>query len=100
MIDTIEAININFEEDGVLIVKELDKEVISKKGAWVTVLFRYQDWNEKNQAYSADKYSIRRYQKKAGEYRVQAKFALTDKEQAKQLVALLGEWLAREDSED
>ncbi len=93
MIDTIEAITINYEEDGILIVKELEKEVISKKGAWVTMLFRYQDWNAKKEEYSADKYAIRRYQKRAGEYRAQAKFALTDTDQARELVAKLSTWL-------
>ncbi len=95
MIDTVEAISINYEEEGILIVKELEKEVISKKGAWVTVLFRYQDWNAKKEEYSEDKYAIRRYQKRAGEYKAQAKFSLTDKEQAKALVHTLNAWLEK-----
>ncbi len=99
MIDTVEAISINYEEEGILIVKELEKEVLSKKGAWVTVLFRYQDWNAKKEEYSEDKYAIRRYQKRGGEYKTQAKFALTSKEQAKELVKTLQIWLEQADKE-
>ncbi len=100
MIDTVEAITINYEDNGVLVIKEIDKEIISKKGSWVTALFRYQDWNEKKQEYSIDKYAIRRYQKKNGEYRCQAKFSLTDSEQAKQLVSTLGNWLEQNSNEE
>jgi hypothetical protein len=34
----VDDISINYEEDGTLIVKELDKEILSK-GAWTTILF-------------------------------------------------------------
>ena len=36
---TIEELTINYEEDGVQIVKETGKEVLSK-GAWTTILYR------------------------------------------------------------
>ncbi len=90
---TVEEITINYEDNGILVIKEIDKEVLSKKGAWVTVLFKYQDWVEKNQDYGPIKYAIRRYQKRNDEYRVQAKFALTNDEQAHQLIATLSKWL-------
>ena len=41
MAETIDEITINYEEDGVLIVKELDKKALSK-GAWTTIVFRFQ----------------------------------------------------------
>ncbi len=92
--DTIEAISINYEEDGILVVKEIEKEMISKKGSFVTMLFRYQDWQAKKEEYSADKFAIRRYQKRNGEYRVIAKFSLTDMDQAKELIQVLSKWVA------
>ncbi len=100
MIDTVEAITINYEDNGILVVKELEKVVLSKKAAWVTVLFRYQDWVEKNEEYSSEKYAIRRYQKRNGEYRVQAKFSLTSKEQAQELVTALSAWLENSADEE
>ena len=40
---------------------------------------------------------IRRYRKVSGEYKVQSKFVISNKEQAKKIIAALQEWL--DDSE-
>ena len=40
---TVDEITINYSEDGTLLTKELDKEVLTK-GAWSTIVFRYQDY--------------------------------------------------------
>ena len=48
MASDINDITINYEEDGVLIVKEIDKEILSK-GAWTTILFRYQQMDRRNE---------------------------------------------------
>ena len=72
--------------------KELDKVVLSK-GAWSTILFRYQDWDRKKEEYGPEKYTIRRYQKRNGEYRQQSKFNISSKEQAKQLIEALQTWI-------
>ncbi len=92
MASTVEEITINFEEDGVLIVKELDKEILSK-GAWTTILFKYQQWDKKNNAYGQDMYTIRRYRKVRGEYSQQSKFNISSNEQAKKIIDTLGKWL-------
>ncbi len=57
----INDLTINYEEEGTLIVKELDKEILSK-GAWTTFIFRYQDLNRTSGEYGPEKYTIRRYQ--------------------------------------
>ena len=92
MASTVEEITINFEEDGVLIVKELDKAILSK-GAWATILFRYQQWDRKNNAYGQDQYTIRRYRKVRGEYSQQSKFNISSNEQAKKIIETLNNWL-------
>ncbi len=46
----VEDITINYEEDGVLVVKELDKVVLSK-GSWSTILFKYQQWEKNKNEY-------------------------------------------------
>jgi hypothetical protein len=91
MASNVEDLTISYEEDGIEVVKELDKVILSK-GAWATVLFRYQDWERAKQAYGPDKYSIRRYQKREGEYSPKSKFNISSKEQAKALVAALSRW--------
>ena len=92
MSSTIEELTINYEEDGIEVVKELDKAVLTK-GTWATLVFRYQQWEPAKEAYSADKYTIRRYRKMNGEYRAQSKFNVSGKEQAQKLIDILQEWI-------
>ena len=42
MASSVDELTINYTEDGVDVVKELDKVILSK-GAWSTVMFRYQE---------------------------------------------------------
>jgi hypothetical protein len=91
----IDEISLNYEEDGVLVVKELDKEVLSK-GAWTTILFRYRTWDKSKEEYSKDMYSIRRYQKRQGEYIPKSKFNISSLEQAKKIVETLTRWTFEE----
>jgi hypothetical protein len=93
MVSSPEELTVSYSEGGVEIVKELDKKILSK-GAWTTILFRYQDWDARKQEYSKDKYSIRRYQKRSGDYRQQSKFNISSPDQARQLVEALQGWLA------
>lgn len=92
MAATIEEITINYEEDGKVIVKELDKEVLTK-GAWTTIVFRYQQWDDKKEDYGDEQYTIRRYRKTGGEYRQQSKFTISNAEQARKIIATLSRWL-------
>ena len=92
MAEQIDEITINYEEDGTLIVKELDKEVLSK-GAWTTILFRYQDLNRTSGEYGPDKYTIRRYQKRNGQYLPKSKFNISSAAQAKKIIDALSEWI-------
>ena len=92
MAATIEEITINYEEDGKVIVKELDKEVLTK-GAWTTIVFRYQQWDDKKEDYGDEQYTIRRYRKTGGEYRQQSKFTISNAEQARKIIAVLSRWL-------
>ena len=92
MSDTIDNISINYEEDGVLIVKELDKVVLSK-GSWSTILFKYQQWEKNKNDYGPERFSIRRYRKIDEEYRQQAKFNISSKDQAVKLIDALQNWI-------
>lgn len=92
MASDVKDITINYEEDGVVIVKEIDKEILSK-GAWATLIFRYQQWDKAKNAYGADCFAIRRYKKRAGEYVAQGKFNISSVEQAKKIVAALERWI-------
>ena len=89
---TIDDITINYEEDGVLLVKELDKVVLSK-GAWTTIIFRYQQWEKQKQEYGPDRYTVRRYQKRGDEYLQKSKFNISSRDQAARIVGALQGWL-------
>lgn len=89
----VSELTISYEEDGVVVVKELDKEVLSK-GAWSTVIFRYQQWDSKKEEYGPDRYTIRRYQKKAGEYMPKSKFNISSRDQAEKIIEALQKWTA------
>lgn len=92
MSTTIDELTVDYTEEGQLVVKQLDKQVLSK-GAWTTIIFRYQDWDNTKQAYGADKYTIRRYQKKNGEYKQRSKFNISSPDQAEKIILALQQWL-------
>jgi len=91
MASTVEDLSIEYEEGGQLLVKQLDKVVLSK-GAWSTVLYRYQEWDRRKEDFGPEKYSIRRYQKRNGEYFQKSKFNISSKDQAKALIEALSRW--------
>ena len=88
----VEDLTITYEEDGVVIVKELDKAVLTK-GAWATLVFRYQQWDKAKNVYSEDRYMVRRYRKMQGEYKSQSKFNISSPDQARKLIGILNGWL-------
>lgn len=89
-------ITINFTEDNILKVKEIDKVILSK-GAWATIMFRYQLWDRKNEKYGEDCYTIRRYQKRSGAYSQKSKFNITGREQAEKIINVLQKWVQNQD---
>lgn len=92
MASTVDELSIEWEEDGVVTVKELDKVVLTK-GAWATLIFRYQDWDRTKKEYGADKYTIRRYQKRDGEYAPRSKFNISSMDQGKKIIDALQNWI-------
>ncbi len=96
MAATIDEITINYEdENGVLRVKELEKQVLSK-GAYSTIMFRYQEYADATQDYGSEKFSIRRYRKLGGVFRQDSKFNISSVKQASLIVETLNRWIAEE----
>ena len=92
MSSDINDLTVQYEEDGLVTVKELDKVVLSK-GAWSTIIYRYQDWDRKKEEYGPDKFTIRRYQKRGGQYMQKSKFNISSRDQAKAIIAALENWM-------
>jgi hypothetical protein len=97
MASTVDEITIEYVDGGVVTIKQLDKVVLTK-GAWATLMFKYQDWDKRKEAYGPEKYSIRRYQKKNNEYRPKSKFNISSKDQALKIIEVLSQWA--KDSKD
>ncbi|NOQ13407.1 MAG: hypothetical protein GQ583_02855 [Methyloprofundus sp.] len=95
MAETVEELTVTYEDGGIETVKELDKKVLTK-GAWATIIYRYQDWNRSKEEYSADKFTIRRYQKRDGEYQQKSKFNISSEKQAKEIIIALQDWVGEE----
>jgi len=92
MSENTEELTVNYEEEGILVVKEIDKEILSK-GSWTTILFRYQDFDKTTQEYGPDKFTIRRYQKRNGQYQTKSKFNISSAAQAQKIIETLSRWL-------
>lgn len=95
MASDINELTVFFEQDGLCLVKELDK-VILTKGAWTTILFKYQEYNRSKEDYSPIRFTIRRYRKIKGEYRQQSKFNISSQDQAQKIIQALQSWIAEE----
>lgn len=89
---TIDELTVNYTEDNVETVKELDKVVLSK-GAWSTIIFRFQNLDRKTGEFGPDKYTIRRYQKRNNEYMLKSKFNISSKDQAQKIIEVLQKWI-------
>ena len=92
MASDVNELTVTYEDNGIETTKELDKVILSK-GTWATIVFRYQDWNRQKKEYGPDKFTIRRYQKRDGDYRQQSKFNISSVEQAEKIVKALQKWI-------
>lgn len=99
MASTPEDITVEYEEDGKLLIKQLEKEVLTK-GAWTTIIFMYQEMERQGETYQKPKVTIRRYKKSNGMYRQQSKFNISGFKQAKSLIDVLSRWLPKLSEED
>jgi hypothetical protein len=98
VVSDIDDITINYEEDGQLVVEELDKAILSR-GAWTTIVFKYRQWEQSREDYGPERFSIRRYRKMNDEYRQQAKFNISSTDQARKLIEVLSGWIGEPQGE-
>jgi hypothetical protein len=94
--ESVEELSIDYTEGGIQLVKELDKQILTK-GAWATVIFKYQDWNRSKEEYGPEKYTIRRFQKRDGQYQARARFNISSRDQATKIIGALQKWIDESD---
>lgn len=95
MASTVDELTVSYSEGGIETVKELDKIVLTK-GAWATVMFKYQDWNRSKEEYGPVKFTIRRYQKRDGSYLPKSKFNISSEAQARDIINALEKWIGED----
>ena len=92
MASTVDELTIEYVEGDLTTVKELDKQILTK-GAWATIIYKYQDWDRSKEVYGPPKFTIRRYQKRNGEYQQKSKFTISSFDQAQKVINALTHWI-------
>ena len=91
---SVEDLSIEWEEDGELVLEQLDKQILSK-GAWATLVFKYCERN-RDGSWSEPKARIQRYRKQRGRYAPQSKFNISSARQARRIADILQQWFPEE----
>ena len=91
MAETIDELSYNYEDEGTLVRKELDKVVLTK-GSWATIMFLYQELDKASGKFRAPKIAIVRFKKFRGSYRKQSSFNVSSEKQARQIAEVFEQW--------
>lgn len=94
MAETLEELTYDYEDQGVMVRKELAKSVLTK-GTWATVMFLYQELDKATSKFRAPKIAIVRFKKFRGSYRKQSSFNVSSEKQARQIVEVFESWYAK-----
>lgn len=91
MAENINDITVTYEEDGEMLVEEMEK-VILNRGAWTSILFRYRERDRQSGQMGPPKATLRRYQKYQGVFKKRDAINLSA-DTARTLVETLNQWL-------
>ena len=91
MAETLEELTYDYEDEGTLVRKEIDRAVLTK-GSWATVMFLFQELDRAKGKFRAPKMAIVRFKKSKGSYRKQSSFNISNEKQARQIVEVFESW--------
>jgi hypothetical protein len=91
MAETLEELTYDYEDEGTLVRKELDRAVLTK-GGWATVMFLFQELDRQKGKFRAPKMAIVRFKKSKGSYRKQSSFNISNEKQARQITEVFERW--------
>ena len=91
MAETLDELTYDYEDEGVLVRKQLDKVVLTK-GSWATLMFLYQELDKASGKFRAPKIAIVRFKKFRGSYRKQSSFNVSSEKQARQITEVFEGW--------
>ncbi len=91
MAETLEELTYDYEDEGTLVRKQIDKAVLTK-GSWATVMFLFQELDRAKGKFRPPKMAIVRFKKSKGTYRKQSSFNISNEKQARQIVEVFEGW--------
>src|SRR5215467_10417623 len=91
MAETLEELTYDYEEDGTLVRREIDRVVLTK-GGWATMMFLFQELDRSSGKFRAPKMAIVRFKKSKGVYRKQSSFNISSAKQARQIAEVFERW--------
>ncbi len=91
MAETLEELTYDYEEDGTLVRKEIDRVVLTK-GGWATMMFLFQELDRASGKFRPPKMAIVRFKKSKGVYRKQSSFNISGEKQARQIAEVFESW--------
>ena len=91
MAETLEELTYDYEDEGVLVRKQIDRAVLTK-GSWATVMFLFQELDRAKGKFRPPKMAIVRFKKSKGSYRKQSSFNISNEKQARQITEVLEGW--------
>ena len=94
MAETLDELTYDYEDEGVLVRKEIDKAVLTK-GSWATVMFLFQELDRAKGKFRPPKMAIVRFKKAKGSYRKQSSFNISNEKQARQIVEVFERWYSK-----
>jgi len=94
MAETLDELTYDYEDEGVLVRKQLDKVVLTK-GSWATLMFLYQELDKASGKFRAPKIAIVRFKKFRGSYRKQSSFNVSSEKQARQITEVFEGWYVK-----
>lgn len=86
---SLEDITYNYEKDNKQVRKQLDKDILYKKGAWATLGIKYQNLDNGVDEFKKPCVTIARYKYSSTIWRKQSNFNISDKEQAEAIIKFL-----------
>ncbi len=91
MAETLEDLTYDYEDEGVLVRKQIDRAILTK-GSWATVMFLFQELDRAKGKFRAPKMAIVRFKKAKGSYRKQSSFNISNEKQARQITEVFEGW--------
>ena len=91
MAETLEDLTYDYEDEGVLVRKQIDRAILTK-GGWATVMFLFQELDRAKGKFRPPKMAIVRFKKAKGSYRKQSSFNISNEKQARQITEVFEGW--------